>query len=173
VPGYLTTAYLLLRLIVPEAKVIVLPFDEIIPSLQNGTADAGLLIHEGQLTYAHSGLKRIMDLGQWWYQKTNLPLPLGGNVIKRDLGSRKILQLSKMVKASITYALANRQAALQYALNFARGMPEELADRYIEMYVNELSVDCGYTGRQAVKTLFQLATEAKLIEEGLRLEFVA
>ncbi len=173
IPGYMTTAYLLLRLYLPEIKVIVLPFQDIIPALQNGQVEAGLIIHEGQLSYPDSGLKKLLDLGLWWYQKTNLPLPLGGNAIKRNLGQDRIADLTRILKESVIYALNNRQAALNYALSFARGMSKELADRYVQLYVNELSVDCGTEGQEAVKILFRLADQAGLTEREFSPEFVA
>jgi 1,4-dihydroxy-6-naphthoate synthase len=173
VPGYMTTAYLLLRLAMPEVKVLMLPFDEIIPAVQNGLVNAGLIIHEGQLTHSAAGLDKIFDLGQWWYKKTNLPVPLGANVIRRDLGRQRILKLTEVLKNSIIYSLQNRAQALKYALTFARGMSEQIADRYIRMYVNELSIDCGDEGRQAVKKLFELAAEANLVDKEFQGEFVS
>ncbi len=178
IPGYMTTAYLLLRLLVPGVKVVVLPFEEIIPAVQNRIVEAGLIIHEGQLTHEQFGLKKMIDLGQWWYEKTQLPLPLGGNAIRRNLGRETILRLTQILKNSIVYALDNRSAAMQYALGFARGqsarcMSEAEADRYISMYVNDLSIDCGESGKEAVKKLFELAKEAKLVEEGFQSEFVS
>ncbi len=172
VPGYMTTAYLLLRLAIPAVKVLMLPFDEIVPAVQNGLVDAGLIIHEGQLTHLQSGLKKIFDLGQWWFDKTNLPLPLGANVIRRDLGQVKIMQLTQMLRESVIYSLQNRPAAMKYALSFARGMSEKIADQYIKLYVNDLSVDCGDLGRLAVKTLFNLAWQANLWDEEFQTEFV-
>jgi 1,4-dihydroxy-6-naphthoate synthase len=168
----MTTAYLLLRLAIPGVKVVMLPFDEIAPAVQNGLVEAGLIIHEGQLTLNKSGLKKIFDLGQWWFEKTNLPLPLGANVIRRDLGPEKIQTLTQILKDSIVYSLEHRSAALKYALGFARGMSEQIADQYINMYVNDLSVDCGEIGKMAVKQLFDLAAEAKLVEAGFQSEFV-
>jgi len=172
VPGYLTTAYLLLRLAMPEAKVIMLPFDEIVPAVQNGLVQAGLIIHEGQLTHLQSCLKKVFDLGQWWHEETHLPLPLGANVIRRDLGQQRILQLKQILKESIVYSLQNRAAAMKYALSFARGMSEKTADQYINMYVNDLSVDFGEVGRLAVKKLFNLASEANLCDAKFQSEFV-
>jgi 1,4-dihydroxy-6-naphthoate synthase len=173
VPGYMTTAYLLLRLAMPEAKVIMLPFDEIVPAVQNGLVEAGLIIHEGQLTHQRSGLKKIFDLGEWWYEKTKLPLPLGANVIRRDLGEERILQLTQILKSSVVYSLQNRAAAMKYALGFARGMSEKIADEYIKMYVNDLSIDCGEVGRLAVKELFDLAVGANLCSDEFQAEFVS
>jgi 1,4-dihydroxy-6-naphthoate synthase len=173
IPGYMTTAYLLLRLYCPEVKVIALPFEEIIPAVQNRVVEAGLIIHEGQLTHEQFGLKKLIDLGRWWDEKTNLPLPLGGNAIRRDLGQDKILQLTEILKNSVVYALNNRKTAMNYAFDFARGMSEKIVDKYINMYVNDLSIDCGDRGRLAVKKLFQLAREAGLLEEQFNTEFVS
>lgn len=172
VPGYLTTAYLLLSLAMPKTKVIMLPFDEIVPAVQNGLVEAGLVIHEGQLTHLQSGLKKVFDLGLWWYEKTHLPLPLGANVIRRDLGEAKILQLTEILKKSIVYSLQNRAAAMEYAWGFARGMSEKTVDQYIYMYVNDFSIDCGEAGRRAVKKLFDLAIKANLWNEEFQSEFV-
>ena len=172
IPGYMTTAFLLLQLCITPMKVVVLPFKEIIPAVVAGIVDAGLVIHEGQLTYSQTGLKKIIDLGQWWHQKTNLPLPLGGNVVKRDLGKEKIAELTRIVRQSITYALDNKEAALKYAMRFAEYMPEDLIDRYVKMYVNELSIDCGETGKLAVKKLFKMAAQKQIIESGFNPSFV-
>lgn len=141
IPGRMTTAYLLLRLYAQTVKVIEMPFQDIIPALLKGNVDAGLIIHEGQLTYEASGLHKIIDLGQWWYQKTGLPLPLGGNAIKRDLSKQKIAELIRIVRQSIVYALANEDDAIKYVLPLAGQMSENLVRRYVSMYVNELSVD--------------------------------
>lgn len=173
IPGYMTTAFLLLRLYCPGVKVIALPFEEIIPAVQNRIVDAGLIIHEGQLTHETFGLKKMIDLGQWWDEKTNLPLPLGGNAIRRDLGQERILQLTEILKNSVLYGLNNRQKAMDYAFSFARGMSEKIVDEYIRMYVNELSIDCGETGRLAVKKLFQLAEESGLLKGQFNAEFVS
>ena len=173
VPGYMTTAYLLLQLYLPGVKVVVLPFEDIIAAVQDSTVAAGLLIHEGQLTHERFGLKKIIDLGQWWFAKTSLPLPLGGNAVRRDLGREKIIRVTQILKDSIIFALNNRPEAMRYALSFARGMSENVVDKYISMYVNELSIDCGDAGREAVKQLFELAKKAKLVEEQFQSEFVS
>jgi 1,4-dihydroxy-6-naphthoate synthase len=163
IPGYMTTAYLLLRLYASSVNVVEMPFQDIIPAVVSGEVDAGLLIHEGQITYQQMGLKKIVDLGQWWHATTNLPLPLGGNAVKRDLGEEKIAYLTKIVCDSIKYAVANHHDALKYAMGFAGDMPESLVDRYVRMYVNDLSVDCGDSGRKAVKKLFDLAVQKQVI----------
>jgi 1,4-dihydroxy-6-naphthoate synthase len=164
IPGYMTTAYLLLRLYAGLVKVVVLPFQDIISAVMNAEVEAGLIIHEGQLTYEQMGLKKIVDLGQWWYQTTKLPLPLGANAIKRDLGEKKIVELSRIVRQSIEYAIANRDEALRYAMHLAGNTDKNLADRYVRMYVNELSVDCGQPGQEAAKKLFQLAVQKQVID---------
>lgn len=171
IPGKMTTAYLLLRMAMPNIHPIMLPFDEIIPAVQNKSVQAGLIIHEGQLTHAEAGLKKILDLGEWWQDKTGLPVPLGANVIRRDLGKDKITKLSRMLKESIVYSLENRKDAMNYALSFARGMSHELADQYIDMYVNELSVDCGDLGKKAVHKLFDLASQTNIIDKNFTIEF--
>ena len=164
IPGDMTTAYLLLRLYTKPMKVITMPFQEIIPAVLKGEAEAGLIIHEGQLTYGETGLTKMIDLGQWWHQETNLPLPLGGNAVKRDLGEQAIVGLTRIVSQSIKYALANKDEALKYAKRFAGHMAESLVERYVKMYVNEMSVDCGEAGRLAVKKLFQMAAQKQITE---------
>jgi len=152
IPGTLTSAFLALRLFQPSFKYEVLPFDQVTDAVKQGKADAGLVIHEGQLTYHEEGLHLILDLGQWWYEKTKgLPLPLGGNVIRKDLGREHMERISSILKESVSYSLAHREGALDYALSFARGMTRNQADRFVGMYVNELTVDYGEHGRQAVK----------------------
>ncbi|MGE3467739.1 MAG: MqnA/MqnD/SBP family protein, partial [Pyrinomonadaceae bacterium] len=141
VPGELTSAYLALRIYNSEFEHIVVPFDEIIDTVKAGKADAGLLIHEGQLFYQQLGLHKVIDLGEWWYDKTGLPLPMGGNVIRRDLGKDLMQQVSKHLHASIVYSMENREDALAYAMQFARDMQPELADRFVAMWVNDLTLD--------------------------------
>ena len=172
IPGTMTSAFLALNLYLPDAKCEVIRFDEIIPAVVDGIVDAGLIIHEGQLTYADQGLHLIEDLGEWWYQETGLPLPLGGNVIRRDLGRETILEVSRLLHQSIAYALENREEALEYALQFARDMNPELADEFIGMYVNEFTLDYGERGRQAVKLFLQKGHEAGFLEEPAKVEFV-
>lgn len=173
IPGELTTAYLALRLYQPGLNVFEVPFDKIIEEVRSGNYDAGLLIHEGQLTYEKEGLKKIVDLGQWWHQKTSLPLPLGGNVIRKDLGKEIIETVTTILKNSIEYSLAHREEALEYALTFARDMPTDLADRFVEMYVNKLSVDAGEKGRAAVDKLFAMGNERGLFDVPVRPEFAS
>ena len=173
VPGTMTTAYLALRLYQPDIEYRVIPFDQILDAVATGSVDAGLIIHEGQLTYASQGLHKIVDLGQWWYDQTRLPLPLGGNVIRRDLGPELTVQVARLIKQSIQYALAHRQEALEYALEFARGMDPALTDRFVDMYVNNLTLDYGPQGREAVQLLLQRGYERGIIPHRVQVEFVA
>lgn len=173
VPGLLTTAFLALRLFEPQVRHVVMPFNEILPAVASGKVELGLIIHEGQLTYAQSGLHKIVDLGEWWHQKTGgLPLPLGGNVVRRDLGEENCRKISRILKTAIQYSLDHREAALDYALTFARGMDPKTADRFVGMYVNDLTVDYGERGREAVRRLFEESVAAKLLSEIPPLEFV-
>lgn len=172
IPGTLTTAYLALRLALPEFEPVVYPFDEILQVTAAGAVDAGLIIHEGQLTYHQQGLHLIVDLGQWWQQETGLPLPLGGNAIRRDLGPRVMQEVTALLKQSIEYGLAHRQEALDHALQYGRDLDRAQADRFVGMYVNEWTLDFGLRGRQAVSTLLQRAYEARLIPRPVTLEFV-
>jgi 1,4-dihydroxy-6-naphthoate synthase len=172
VPGEWTTAYLALKLYEPEAGHVVVPFDEIMSFVARGEADVGLLIHEGQLTHEGEGFHLIEDLGEWWYGETGLPLPLGGNVVRRDLGEETIDEVARLIKASIQYALDHREEALAYALGYARDLPPELADRFVSMYVNEWTVDYGETGRKAVRTLLSRGYEAGIIPHKVEVEFV-
>lgn len=172
IPGKMTTAYLALRLYQPGLNVVEVPFNQIIDEVVKGNFDAGLLIHEGQLTYQQEGLKKIVDLGEWWHQETSLPLPLGGNAIRRDLGKEAIEKITGVIKHSIEYSLEHRKDALEYALSFARDMPTDLADRYIDMYVNKMSVEAGEKGRQAVNKLFAMANEKGLFDKPVVPEFV-
>ncbi len=172
VPGELTTAYLALKLFAPSVETEVVPFDRIIPQVLEGRYEAGLIIHEGQLTYAKTGLHRIVDLGQWWRATTGLPLPLGGNAIRRDLGPELIAQVAQAVRASIQYALDHREEALEYALQFARDLDKAQASRFVGMYVNERTLDYGEDGRQAVERLLTLGHRAGIIPRAARVEFV-
>ncbi len=167
----MTTAYLTLKLFQPDFEAVVIPFDQIMNEVQKGSVDAGLIIHEGQLTYASQQLHKIVDLGEWWYQQTRLPLPLGGNVIRRDLGMEDIRDLSRLLKESIQYALDHREEALNHAMQFARDLDTKTADRFVGMYVNERTLDYGTEGRQAVQQLFDRAYEAKIIPKPIRAEF--
>jgi 1,4-dihydroxy-6-naphthoate synthase len=173
VPGTMTTAFLALRLLLPQGfEYEVIPFDHIIPALAEGKFDAGLIIHEGQLTFQNQGLHLIVDLGVWWQEKTGLPLPLGGNVVRRDLGAETIANVSRLIKESIRYSLAHRQDALTYALQYARDMDRELADRFVGMYVNDWTLDYGPRGRAAVAKLLEEAHNAGIIPKPVKVEFV-
>jgi 1,4-dihydroxy-6-naphthoate synthase len=172
VPGRLTTAYLALKLYQPDMIELVLPFDAIEEAVHAGKADVGLLIHEGQLTYADSGLQMWADLGAWWLQDTGLPLPLGGNAVRRDLGSTVIRQIARDLRASIVYALDHRAPALAHARRFNRGIGDERTDTFVGMYVNEWTVDYGPRGREAVQTLLTRGFEAGIIPERVTAEFV-
>jgi 1,4-dihydroxy-6-naphthoate synthase len=174
IPGTLTTAYLALRLYEPDFDYVVVPFDEIQQAVLDGKAEAGLLIHEGQLTYADEGLRKIVDLGEWWSERTGgLPLPLGGNIIRRDLGTEMIGKVSKMLHDSIAYALAHRQDAVQYAEQFGRGLDRERTDKFVGMYVNDLTLGYGERGRKAVERLMSEAFEKGLIPRRVPVEFAA
>jgi 1,4-dihydroxy-6-naphthoate synthase len=172
VPGEWTTAFLALMLYEPEVEHVVVPFDEIMEYVARGGADVGLLIHEGQLTHESEGFSLIEDLGEWWYTETSLPLPLGGNVVRRDLGQETIREVARLIRASIQYALDHREEALAYALDYARELPKEQADRFVSMYVNEWTVDYGETGREAVRTLLLRGHQAGVIPHRVEVEFV-
>lgn len=173
VPGTMTTAFLTLRLLLPGGFAHeVVPFDEIIPAVAAGKFDAGLIIHEGQLTFQNQGLHLIVDLGVWWQEKTGLPLPLGGNVVRRDLGAQTMRDISRLIKESIRYSLAHRQDALSYALHYARDMDRALADRFVGMYVNDWTLDYGPRGRAAVAKLLDEAHRAGMIPKPVQVEFV-
>jgi 1,4-dihydroxy-6-naphthoate synthase len=174
VPGTLTTAFLTLRLCLgSEFAYEVLPFDQILAAIENGRYEAGLIIHEGQLTYQNQGLKLIVDLGVWWQEKTGLPLPLGGNVVRRDLGDETIRLISKLLKQSIQYSLDHRQEALDYALQYGRDLDRSLADQFVGMYVNAWTLDYGPRGRAAVQKLLDEAARAKIIPSAVDVKFVA
>jgi 1,4-dihydroxy-6-naphthoate synthase len=172
IPGTLTTACLALRLYQPAITEVVIPFDQIEDAVQRGEVDVGLLIHEGQLTYADDGLHLWEDLGAWWGRETGLPLPLGGNVVRRDLGPTVIAQVARDLRASIEYALAHRRPALEHAKQFNRGIGDERTDTFVGMYVNDWTVDYGPRGRLAVQTLLDRAFAAGLIPEQVTAEFV-
>jgi 1,4-dihydroxy-6-naphthoate synthase len=171
VPGKLTTAYLALKLFAPEIETEVVPFDQIIPSVLRGDYEAGLIIHEGQLTYDRSGLYRILDLGKWWLQKTGLPLPLGGNAIRRNLGREMISSISSALRDSIQYALNHRDQALAYAMQFARDLDPQLADRFVGMYVNERTLDYGEDGKEAIRRLLEMGYKSEIISIEPQVEF--
>lgn len=173
VPGTLTTAYLTLQLCLgKDVAIKVMPFDQILPAVAEGRAEAGLIIHEGQLYYGAKGLHKVVDLGQWWYEQTGFPLPLGGNVVRKDLGADLIGAIAPLIKASIVYALEHRQEALDYALRYARDLDPALADRFVGMYVNEWTVDYGPKGRAAVRALLDRAAAAGLVPGPIDVQFV-
>jgi 1,4-dihydroxy-6-naphthoate synthase len=172
IPGELTSAYLALKIFNPNFKHIVVPFDQIIDAVQKGDVDAGLLIHEGQLFYNQLGLHKVLDLGEWWHDKTGLPLPMGGNVIRRDLGADLMRQVSKHLHESIVYSMENREDALAYAMQFARDMKPELADRFVAMWVNDLTLDYGDRGREAVRRLLDEGHKAGIIPHHVDVDFV-
>ena len=173
VPGRLTSAFLTLQLYDPSFDFELIPFDQIEEAVVEGRVDAGLLIHEGQLTYASKGLKKMVDLGEWWFARTDgLPLPLGGNVIRRDLGPETMKQVSKMLHASISHALANRPAAVEYAEQFGRGLDRASTDKFVGMYVNQLTLDYGPRGRAALERFFTEAFDRGLIPARVPIEFV-
>jgi 1,4-dihydroxy-6-naphthoate synthase len=173
VPGRLTTAFLVLKLAIGEFSYREVPFDEIPEEVKSGRAAAGLLIHEGQLTYERDGLRKVLDLGEWWLLETGLPLPLGCNVARRDLGRERLHDLSEVLRESIRAGLDNRDEAMEYALRFGRGLDTALADRFVAMYVNELTCDYGEEGRQAVSELLRRGEAAGAFRDPVRVEFVS
>ncbi len=173
VPGTMTTAYLVLKLFAPGIETEVVPFDQIIPQVLEGKHEAGLIIHEGQLTYDKSGLHRIIDLGKWWQKVTGLPLPLGGNAIRRGLGPTLMSQVATALRESIQYALDHREEALAYAMQFARDLDPQMADKFVGMYVNERTLDYGPDGREAVRRLLDMGYKAGIIPQESRVEFAA
>jgi len=172
VPGTMTTAFLVLRMYLGDFEYRVVPFDEILDAVKSGESDAGLLIHEGQLTYEAEGLKKVVDLGEWWLLETGLPLPLGANVARRDLGGERLRDLSTVLAESISAGLANRAEAMRYALQFGRGLDLELGDRFVGMYVNELTQDYGEEGREAVRELLRRGEAIGALESPVNVEFV-
>ena len=172
VPGELTSAFLALKIFNPDFEYEVVPFDEIIDRVVDGQFDAGLLIHEGQLFFKEKGLSKILDLGEWWHEETGLPLPMGGNVIKRDLGENLMREVSNHLKRSIEYSMENREDALAYAMQFARDMPAELADRFVAMWVNDLTLDYGERGKEGVRLLLERGYEAGVIPHKVDVDFV-
>jgi 1,4-dihydroxy-6-naphthoate synthase len=172
VPGTMTTAYLTLKLFAPDIVTEVVPFDEIIPKVLEGKFEAGLIIHEGQLTFNKAGLHKILDMGKWWRDKTGLPLPLGGNAIRRELGPEMIAACCTALRDSIQYALDNREEALQYAMQFARDLEPQMADKFIGMYVNERTLDYGNDGREAITKLLDMGYAAGVITQKPNVEFV-
>src|SRR5688500_13228741 len=172
IPGELTSAFLALRLFNSKFEYEVYPFDEIIDAVQKGKVDAGLLIHEGQLFYKQLGLSKVLDLGEWWHEKTGLPLPMGGNAIRRDLGTDLMKQVSNHLHRSIVYSMENREDALAYAMQFARDMAPELADRFVAMWVNDLTLDYGERGKEAVRLLLNEGHRAGIIPHAVQIDFV-
>src|SRR5262245_6212210 len=174
VPGELTTAFLTLKLFAPAVEHVVMPFDQIQDRVREGTVEAGLLIHEGQLTYEEEGLKKIVDLGEWWAERTGgLPLPLGGNVIRRDLGADAITTLSSMLRDSIAFGLKHRAEAVDYAMQFGRGLDRRRTDQFVGMYVNNLTLEYGDRGRTAVRRLLGDAQDAGLLPSCVTVEFAS
>jgi len=173
VPGLKTSAYLTLKLVEPEFEPVVMPFDKIIDAVQNDMVDAGLLIHEGQLFFPEKGLQRVIDLGIWWQEQTGLPLPLGGNAVRRSLGPSLGRLISKTIRDSVTYGLEHREEALNYAMQFAREMDTALADKFVGMYVNKWTLGYGEKGKQAVKELIARGTKAGVLPGPPTVEFLA
>ena len=172
VPGTLTTAYLTLKLFAPEIETVTVEFDKIIPAVVSGEFDAGLIIHEGQLTYARDGLKKILDLGVWWHEQTGLPLPLGGNAIRRSLGSDVQMITTNALRESIQHALDHREAALEYAMQFARDLDTSLANRFVGMYVNERTLNYGDDCREAIRKILDMGYERGIIPNKAHVDFV-
>jgi 1,4-dihydroxy-6-naphthoate synthase len=172
VPGTLTTAYLMLRLYAPDVETEVVPFDQIIPQVLAGKYEAGLIIHEGQLTFDKSGLHRIVDMGRWWQGLTGLPLPLGGNAIRRRLGPDLMATVSNTLRHSIQYALDHREEALAYAMQFARDLDTPTADQFVGMYVNERTLDYGQDGREAIRRLLDMGYKAGVIPFEAKVDFI-
>ena len=172
VPGTMTTAYLVLKLFAPDIATEVVPFDQIIPKVLEGKYEAGLIIHEGQLTFNKSGLHKILDMGKWWRDQTGLPLPLGGNAIRRDLGPELMAACCTALRDSIRYALDNRDEALQYAMQFARDVEPQMIDKFVAMYVNERTLDYGKDGREAITRLLEMGYAAGIIPHKPAVDFV-
>jgi len=172
IPGTMTSAFLILKLFEPNFNHIVVPFDQVFQAVLEGRADGGVVIHEGQLTYASKGLHCVIDLGKWWHQKTGLPLPLGGNAIRRNLGSTVIAQIATILKQSIQYGLDHRDEALEYAMRFARDLEPSLADQFVGMYVNERTLRYGEAERRAVQLLLDLGYQERIINCRVTAEFV-
>ena len=172
VPGTLTTAYLTLKLFAPEIETTVVPFDKIIPAVASGEFQAGLIIHEGQLTYANDGLLKLLDLGQWWRDQTGLPLPLGGNAIRRSLGAETLSATTNALRDSIQHALDHREEALEYAMQFARDLDPTLANRFVGMYVNERTLNYGPDGREAIHKLLDMGYDRGIIPHRAKVDFV-
>jgi 1,4-dihydroxy-6-naphthoate synthase len=172
VPGTLTTAYLTLKILNPKIETVTVPFDRIIPEILAGNYDAGLIIHEGQLTYSTSGLFKVIDLGAWWRETTGLVLPLGGNAIRRSLGAKAHKLISKALRDSIQHALDHREQALEYAMQFARDLDTTMASHFVSMYVNERTLDYGADGREAIRKLLAMGHERGIIPIAPQVDFV-
>ena len=172
IPGTMTTAYLALKLFAPDVKTRVVEFDKVLDEVEAGRADLALVIHEGQLTYSGAGFHKVLDLGVWWKQETGLPLPLGGNAVRRDLDEALARRLTGLVRHTVRYSLAHRPEALEYAMRFARGMQTRIADTFVGMWVNEMTVDCGERGRQAVQELLDRGHAAGIIPKKVHVDFV-
>ena len=172
VPGLNTTAYLALRIFLPEFSEVVIPFDKILAAVESGEVDAGLIIHEGQLTYKKLGFHKVADLGEWFYEMTKLPLPLGVDVIRKNLGRDVMRKVTKILRTSIEYGLKNREEALLYAMKFGRGIETATADEFVGMYVNDATVDLGRKGKEGLMLLQQAAVERGLLKNSMKLEFV-
>ena len=173
IPGEMTTAYLTLSLFQPNFEAETRPFDKILDAVQQDEVDAGLIIHEGQLTYVREGLHKVVDLGEWWYEETGLPLPLGANVIRRDLGTEKIRKITALLKQSIQYSLDHRSRGLEYAMTYARDMETDLADKFVGMYVNDYTLDYGEKGRTGVRELLHRGNAAGIIPHRVDADFVS
>ncbi len=173
VPGLLTSAFLTLRLRLPEFEPVVVPFDRVMDAVREGQAEAGLLIHEGQLTHTSLGLCKVLDLGEWWQEETSLPLPLGVNVVRKNLGGEVVARVSGILRASIAYALEHRQEALAHALRFGRGLEVSMADRFVGMYVNDLTLDMGPEGQKGIDLLLRRGQECGIVPGVDRIEFVS
>ena len=173
IPGTLTTSYLALKLFEPNVETVTMPFDKILDAVQAKEVEAGLLIHEGQLLFSKIGLHRVVDLGQWWHESTGLPLPLGANAIRRRLGAEMGLQVARVIRDSVSYALEHREPAVEYALQFARDMDPELADKFIGMYVNSRTLDYGEEGRRAVRELLARGAAVGLVPSSFKVEFLS
>jgi 1,4-dihydroxy-6-naphthoate synthase len=172
IPGTLTTAFLALRLFAPDIETEVVPFDQIIPQVLAGKYRAGLIIHEGQLTYGNNGLHKILDLGVWWREQTGMPLPLGGNAIKRSLGAETMRVTTQALRESIQHGLDHRESALQYAMQFARDLDPSLADKFVGMYVNERTLDYGKDGRAAIEKLLTMGHERGIIPQVAKIDWI-
>ena len=173
IPGKLTTSYLALKLFEPGVETVTMPFDKILDAVRNKEVEAGLLIHEGQLLFSQIGLHRVVDLGQWWQEETGLPLPLGANAIRRSLGTDMGRQVARIIRESVSYALEHREAALEYALQFARDMDPVLADKFVGMYVNRWTLDYGEEGRRAVRELLARGAGVGLVPSSFQVEFLS